>query len=526
MRFFLRLAEDPYGLIAGLFFLVSLIMHPLQDLAAQELPAWNVWYGKKQSFGSPGRAQRWINVLGNLSNSSTVRYANYRLNDGPASPITFGGDLHRLAQPGDFNLDIAWYQCESGLNRLVLMAETLSGQQVRDTVLLNVVKNRSWPLPYAISFDTVTQLQEVVQVVDGLWTRTPDGLRTQEPYYDRVISIGDSSWQNYVVLVHLTIHGWTPSKPGPPTYNVSHYGTALRWRGHHHDDMQPHRKWFPLGSQGEFLLKQKHDSCQWRILFDGGRHKPQKYGEPKKTLVLDEPMFVRADVRTLTDGRTRYRFKQWMQDQLEPHSYDVIGYETDDYPSGAMCIVPHNSDVTIHAVSVHPLRIDDGGFVTKPGPDEVHYSARLGGTQGRSGTEFHADCFKPGDQLRSISVCLGTSPLSLVKGLKFIWKKAHGGDSTVVIGSNEGDWQTPHLLKGEVFLTGVGASTGWFFDAIQFYFSDGTSSKRYGGEGGDTFSTVHLNGTDQDSGSRIRGFYGSYDQEGIETLGLIFDPAH
>ena len=39
----------------------------------------------------------------------------------------------------------------------------------------------------------------------------------------------------------------------------------------------------------------------------------------------------------------------------EPHSWDVEGLEEDDLASGALCLVPHNADVTIHEVDVQPL---------------------------------------------------------------------------------------------------------------------------------------------------------------------------
>ena len=39
----------------------------------------------------------------------------------------------------------------------------------------------------------------------------------------------------------------------------------------------------------------------------------------------------------------------------EPDAWDVEGFEEDDYDSGALCLVPHNSDVTIHSVRVGKL---------------------------------------------------------------------------------------------------------------------------------------------------------------------------
>jgi hypothetical protein len=131
----------------------------------------------------------------------------------------------------------------------------------------------------------------------------------------------------------------------------------MRWRGHHTDGRQPSRKWFPLGAQGEFLLKENTDSCQWRILFDGRtKEKPQVYAQKRSTFKIGEKIYIKTQVMTTPDGRTRYRFKQWAETKKEPKFWDVEGFEANDYASGALCLVPHNSDVTIHTVQVIPFQ--------------------------------------------------------------------------------------------------------------------------------------------------------------------------
>jgi hypothetical protein len=168
--------------------------------------------------------------------------------------------------------------------------------------------------------------------------------------------MGDTTWKNYETTVKLTLHDFTPSQPGPPTYNVTHMGVAMRWRGHHVDGRQPSRKWYPLGAQGEFLLKDNPDSCRWRILFDASRNKPHRYSDKRNSVQTDVPFFLKSQVETLPDGFTRYRFKQWNQGEAEPLEWDVEGVEdTTDFRSGALCLVPHNSNVTIHEVRVEPI---------------------------------------------------------------------------------------------------------------------------------------------------------------------------
>jgi hypothetical protein len=121
---------------------------------------------------------------------------------------------------------------------------------------------------------------------DGLWCLEADGVRTAAPS-DRVLSMGDRSWKNYEATVRLTIHGFTPSAPGPPTYDVTHFGVAMRWRGYHTDGLQPRRKWYPLGAQGEFLLRQK--TCRWRILFDNLTENHRRTQRARRACMLANP---------------------------------------------------------------------------------------------------------------------------------------------------------------------------------------------------------------------------------------------
>ncbi len=337
--------------ISGLMLLVFLSEHP----AAAQGPAVEFWYGSSQYFGQNGEPQRWINVLGTVSNAQHVEALTYRLNDGSADTLSMGIDLHRLAEPGDFNVELTWDEVHPGDNDLVVTATYDDGRIATARTTLVVERSNTWPLPYRVDFADVDSLQRVVQIVDGHWTVTDAGVRTVTPYYDRVLSLGDTTWQNYEARVRLTIHDFVPSQPGPPTYDVTHFGIAMRWRGHHPDEYQPNRKWYPMGSQGELLLRSPPDSSGYRILF-GSEHKTV-VAERGFLVELGVQRWVRTQVRTLSDGSTLYRYKTWQVEEPEPEGWNVEGTEPGhlDYRSGSLCIVPHNSDVTIHEVSVVPL---------------------------------------------------------------------------------------------------------------------------------------------------------------------------
>ena len=313
------------------------------------------WYGPVQRFGGLGRCQRWLNILGNIADSGHLVVATFSLNGAPERSLVLGSDQHRLAAPGDFNVQLGWDEVLPGDNSLVVRVQHEQGRSHCAAVRLVVEDEDGWPLPYEVDFTVVQNLQDVVQIVDGLWKLQDDGVRTVVPYYDRVLSMGDESWTNYETTVRLTIQGFTPSQPGPPTYDVTHFGVAMRWRGHHPDQWAPNRKWYPLGAQGEFLLKDDLEACQWRILFDDPKQKPPQYARGLNKLVLGQPLRVKTQIVTLPDGRSRYRFKQWPEDAPEPLAWDIEGFEEDDYSSGALCLVPHNADFTIHGVRVERL---------------------------------------------------------------------------------------------------------------------------------------------------------------------------
>ena len=317
------------------------------------------WYGNRQFFGQHGEPQRWINVLGTVADPARVDTLVYRLNDSPPFGLTMGSDLHRLANPGDFNAEFSWYEVHEGENNLVVEVKYKNGSKASEAVTLVVERNNTWPLPYRVDFTDVDRLQDVVQVIDGHWTLTDEGVRTVTPYYDRVIGVGDTTWHDFEARIRLTVHGFAPSEPGPPTYNVTHFGVAMRWRGHHSDGLQPSRKWFPMGSQGELLLRPLPELSSYRILF--GHQRGRQHSITKGTVdfpvALAQERWVRTQVRTLENGDTLYRFKTWPADENEPEAWQAEGTEPGDhdYPSGSLLIVPHNSDVTIHELIATPL---------------------------------------------------------------------------------------------------------------------------------------------------------------------------
>ncbi len=316
------------------------------------------WYGPRQTFGNLGRPQRWINIHGTITSPGNLKSLTYQLDQHSQQSLSWGSDLHRLALAGDFNIEVPYEGLVSGKHQVQIEARYQDGTREAQEMIFELKPEIQWTLPYKVDFSQAEKIQDAVQVVDGHWRLTKTGIRTEQRWYDRVLSMGDTTWTNYEAKIRLTLHDFTPSQRSAPTYGVTHFGVALRWRGHTADGRQPSRRWYPLGAQGEFLIKNDLSQNQWRILHNGGLGWRPAYGETRHSIQLGKPFWVRAQVQTLSNRRSRYRFKQWNEDQPEPNEWSVESTEApeSDHPSGALCLVPHNTDVTIHQVQVTPIR--------------------------------------------------------------------------------------------------------------------------------------------------------------------------
>jgi hypothetical protein len=341
-----------------LVFTIALIYNPAlaADSTASVPLKIDVWYGENQTFGQLGHPQRWVNILGNIAPTTSIRSVTYQLNDEEPMPFSVGGDKHRLARSGDFNIEIHRSRLKAGLNQVAIKAIELDGNTVTRAVGVNYINDgRTWPLPYRVDWSKVNKLQDAVQVVDGKWKLTPDGVRTLEPYYDRVLALGDNSWRDYEVTVQVTFHSFTPPVQGPPTYGVTHAAIALRWPGHDADNRQPHIKWFPLGATAEFQLTADLKGCRWRI-FDGTG--PFVEMGRRGTIRLGVPYMMKHRVETLPEGQTLYSAKLWSANRPEPERWQLQRLEYGDLPARSALLIAHNVDVTFGDLMLVPVKGD------------------------------------------------------------------------------------------------------------------------------------------------------------------------
>jgi hypothetical protein len=312
------------------------------------------WYGEQQSFGKPGLAQRWINIPGTVTAGHGIRSLYYHLNEEDSNQLTHGQDEHRLAGAGDFNIDIHFRKLKEGKNTVRVSLVDSAGHVLSKEMVFDFTSGTVWPLPYDIDWKTVDNIQDVVQVVDGQWELTDEGIRTRDPWYDRVLAMGDSTWKNYEINTSVIFHDYTLPVPEPPNYGVSHAALAMRWPGHDIDGNQPHVKWYPLGATCEFQLMEDLDSCRWRILGDNHVRTEDKYQH--YTIRLGSRYRMKAQVEQINRNTTRYRVRIWEDGTPEPGGWQLTAVEgAGDVTSGSALLIAHNTDVTFGNVSIIPL---------------------------------------------------------------------------------------------------------------------------------------------------------------------------
>jgi hypothetical protein len=356
----------------------------LQPAAPEQMlagPTITFWYGDRQSFKKIGTPQRWINILGNVSSANGINGLSYTLNGGAAVQMGWGPDDHRLAAAGDFNIDllISSLKVLPDSNRVIVTAEDGASVVSRDTVVVRVVNGGTWPTTYNVSWKGAASLTDSAQVVDGRWMRDATGLNVVEAGYDRLVAIGDTTWQDYEVTVPITVHSLDPSGYNP----ISGYpsvGILMRWAGHTNDPIfippinQPKSGYNPFGAIAYY---------SWR---ENGQERLEMFGNGAtlvaedisgKKLILDAEAMFKVRVRNTPSGPF-YSFKVWSSAEAEPTSWDLSyqGHTTDPL-RGSFMLVAHHVYATFGKVTVVPVAPDNtpptiSNLNAYPGPTAVN----------------------------------------------------------------------------------------------------------------------------------------------------------
>ncbi len=359
---FLHTIQAEMSIHHGIWILAPFL--PLLTGCRYDFPDIDVWYGDEQVFGIPGNPQRAINILGNIQGEQGIEELAYSLNGSEYKQLSLGSDGRRLAREGDFNVEINRQRLQTGVNELLIRASDVAGNKTKQTVRIRYIDNRTWPLPYHVDWQTMTSSdnsygldQEKVYLMDGKWRLENGRIRTVEPYYDRVLAFGDSTWENCEVRTDVIFYGHSRPEPGPPTFGVAHVAIAFRWPGHDVDENQPHVKWYPLGVTCEFQISAGRDSCRWRMLY-GGRNRTEDRDQNRQ-IHLGKRYKMAARAETLDNTTSRYSAKLWDPDRPEPDQWDLVGIkENETRFKGSSLLLSHNTDVSFGNVTITPLEVE------------------------------------------------------------------------------------------------------------------------------------------------------------------------
>jgi hypothetical protein len=312
-------------------------------------PIIDVWYGANQNFGHVGIPQRWINILGNVSDPDGVDLLRYALNGGPSVEATVAPNPYnkRLENPGDFNIEIAVSELVVGVNQLNLTARDLRGAESVRTITINFDNQNTWPSAYTINWSTAPSIPAVAQIVDGLWNIEGNTVRTVEPGFDRLIAIGDIAWTDYEVTVPVTVH-WIDEDYTLPA-DAPNVGLICRWQGHTEDGSKPSFQWWPLGT---FAAYRWWPYFQFQMFFVA-------YNIADNSgLDIDLGVEYIYKLRAETiSNQSVYKLKVWRSSDPEPVNWLMDeGEGPYDLKNGSIMLVAHNADVSFGEVTIVPIQ--------------------------------------------------------------------------------------------------------------------------------------------------------------------------
>ena len=346
------------GVVRTPFLLVILLLILPLPVMASDI---NVWYGDVQNFGEVGHAQRWVNILGNVSDSESIQpfTLSYTLGGVPTVfSLSVGPDGRRLNDTGDFNVEIDFTDLALGSNNVLIEARDQSNNIIASMpVTVNKIGN-IWPIPYSIDWSSVGQIQDAAQIVDGFWIIDTDGVRSIQPGYDRIIAIGDDTWTDYEVTVPITINDIDPDAFNGSIYPYSvgpGIGIILRWQGHvNADGSQPTWGWWETGGSTWYeFLQGGQDSL---FLVGDGIYSEDPYG---RTLNFGISYIWKMRVQTIAGEGSLYSFKLWENGQSEPQEWQMTGLvdltSMDYLESGSFLLIAHHVDGTFGDVDVIPV---------------------------------------------------------------------------------------------------------------------------------------------------------------------------
>jgi hypothetical protein len=316
-------------------------------------PTISIWYGDNQTFGQNGQPQQWVNILGNVSDPNGIKSLTYTLNTGTAQTLWVGENQFRLVAPGDFNVEIDYASLIPGSNTVAITAVDNLNNSTTHIVTLTYVAGTTWPLSYAIDWSTVSNIQSVAQIVDGMWQIQGGVLRNTQIGYDRLITIGDrNTWNDYEVTLEATLNATDCHDFGAPAIVVG-------WKGH-----TTLQYGVPLPDQPR--TGHPFPGLGWESMETAPFARLDIYENtpttPENVMIQDTSGFTltlgvkymfKFKVQHNSIGGSHYSYKVWPSGTSEPTTYNL---EIDgELSQGSVVIGAHRADVSFGKISIAGL---------------------------------------------------------------------------------------------------------------------------------------------------------------------------
>jgi hypothetical protein len=310
-----------------------------------------IWYGLSQTFGGLGVPQQAINILGNIATPENIGQLTFALNGGPEQPLSIG-PFRRLEEPGDFNIEINFADLIHGINDVDLFVQDLVGNVSVQRIVVNYPNADVWPINYSVDWNASTNIQDVAQIVDGLWKIDNNHLRPAKTGYDRAVAIGDVLWTDYEVLIPITIHGMN-TKGFEGINGKPAVGVMLKWPGHSDwTGDQPAWGYYPGGGGAWYEFNTDGRAKLYLTDFQS-----ISGSDPlNRWFLFDTAYIVKIRVETQNDGSSKYSLKTWETSQSEPVAWELVAIDTNDVSGGSLLFVAHYVDVSFGRVEITPVQ--------------------------------------------------------------------------------------------------------------------------------------------------------------------------
>jgi hypothetical protein len=337
-------------------------------------PDIQVWLGETQQFGAQAGqrtdSQSRINILGRVTSSVPIISLSYSLNGGSYLPLRIGPDNKRLANPGDFNIDISLANLLPGNNEIEITAQDVFGSSSQRHISVAYPGGApDWIAgSYLFDWGTAEKVEELAQIVDGYWTIDGDSVRPTAFDYDRLLAVGDMSWRDYTVTVPITFYDIDPEGYLPPSDGPG-VGVLVRWRGHFNNgnNRGPVDGWSHFGALGWYRWQRDIGSLPegLQLMSHGGHELGSNFRQLTAGTTYNFKIKVESSPN-LTEPAL-YKFKVWSAIEPEPPTWDFEERGHIKEPaSGSFLLVAHHVDarfgpVQVDLVSVEPVAMTGGG---------------------------------------------------------------------------------------------------------------------------------------------------------------------